>query len=87
MSHSSPAWNHRNTKDSDTSSIEDLGKAYVVGMFLGDVLKERHTIIKILITAIFTGVSMHNSSGQPSTPTSVNGNAIKILQFYFTFLC
>ncbi|XP_072310859.1 tyrosine-protein phosphatase non-receptor type 13 [Eucyclogobius newberryi] len=32
VSHSSPAWNHRIKKLSDTSSIEDMGQAYVVGV-------------------------------------------------------
>ncbi|XP_044189135.1 tyrosine-protein phosphatase non-receptor type 13 isoform X4 [Thunnus albacares] len=50
VSHSSPAWSRsRSKKESDSSSIEDTGPAYVVG------------------------VSMHSSSGPPSTPASVNG--------------
>lgn len=32
VSHSSPAWHHRIKKDLDTSSIEDMGQAYVVGV-------------------------------------------------------
>ncbi|KAK5617687.1 hypothetical protein CRENBAI_001665 [Crenichthys baileyi] len=47
--HSSPSWHHsQSKKESDSSSIEDNGQAYVVG------------------------VSMHGSSGAPSTPASVN---------------
>ncbi|XP_070780338.1 tyrosine-protein phosphatase non-receptor type 13 isoform X2 [Enoplosus armatus] len=50
VSHSSPAWSlNRSKRESDSSSIEDTGQAYVVG------------------------VSMHSSSGPPSTPASVNG--------------
>ncbi|KAM4634950.1 tyrosine-protein phosphatase non-receptor type 13 isoform 3-T4 [Polymixia lowei] len=48
---SSPAWNlNRFKKESDSSSIEDAGQAYVVG------------------------VSMHSSSGLPSTPASLAVN-------------
>ncbi|XP_041666705.1 tyrosine-protein phosphatase non-receptor type 13 isoform X2 [Cheilinus undulatus] len=53
VSHSSPAWSHK--KESDSSSIEDSGQAYVVG------------------------VSMHSSSGTPSTPASVNDSLKKKL--------
>ncbi|KAM6975314.1 tyrosine-protein phosphatase non-receptor type 13 isoform 1-T1 [Tautogolabrus adspersus] len=55
VSHSSPAWNHSRKKESDSSSIEDTGQAYVVG------------------------VSMHSSSGTPSTPASVNDSLKKKL--------
>ncbi|XP_008295321.1 tyrosine-protein phosphatase non-receptor type 13 isoform X2 [Stegastes partitus] len=55
-SHSSPAWSlSRSKKESDSSSIEDTGQAYVVG------------------------VSMHSSSGPPSTPASVNDSLKKKL--------
>ncbi|XP_069026225.1 tyrosine-protein phosphatase non-receptor type 13 isoform X2 [Embiotoca jacksoni] len=55
-SHSSPAWSHsRSKKESDSSSTEDTGHAYVVG------------------------VSMHSSSGPPSTPASVNDSLKKKL--------
>ncbi|CAJ1070742.1 tyrosine-protein phosphatase non-receptor type 13 isoform X2 [Xyrichtys novacula] len=55
-SHSSPAWSHsRSKKESDSSSLEDTGQAYVVG------------------------VSMHSSSGAPSTPASVHDSLIKKL--------
>ncbi|XP_034565082.1 tyrosine-protein phosphatase non-receptor type 13 isoform X2 [Notolabrus celidotus] len=54
--HSSPGWSHNMSKrESDSSSIEDTGQAYVVG------------------------VSMHSSSGTPSTPASVNDSLIKKL--------
>ncbi|XP_040914460.1 tyrosine-protein phosphatase non-receptor type 13 isoform X3 [Toxotes jaculatrix] len=56
VSHSSPAWSlSRSKKESDSSSIEDSGQAYVVG------------------------VSMHSSSGPPSTPASVNDSLKKKL--------
>ncbi|XP_027137891.1 tyrosine-protein phosphatase non-receptor type 13 isoform X3 [Larimichthys crocea] len=56
VTHSSPAWSlSRSKKESDTSSIEDSGQAYVVG------------------------VSMHSSSGPPSTPASVNDSLKKKL--------
>ncbi|XP_040014085.1 tyrosine-protein phosphatase non-receptor type 13 isoform X3 [Xiphias gladius] len=56
VSHSSPAWSlSRSKKESDSSSIEDTGQAYVVG------------------------VSMHSSSGPPSTPASVNDSLKKKL--------
>ncbi|XP_044189136.1 tyrosine-protein phosphatase non-receptor type 13 isoform X5 [Thunnus albacares] len=56
VSHSSPAWSRsRSKKESDSSSIEDTGPAYVVG------------------------VSMHSSSGPPSTPASVNDSLKKKL--------
>ncbi|XP_029371223.1 tyrosine-protein phosphatase non-receptor type 13 isoform X2 [Echeneis naucrates] len=56
MSHSSPVWSlAKSKKESDSSSIEDAGQAYVVG------------------------VSMHNSSGPPSTPVSVNDSLKKKL--------
>ncbi|XP_062290149.1 tyrosine-protein phosphatase non-receptor type 13 [Scomber scombrus] len=56
VSHSSPAWSRsRSKKESDSSSIEDTGQAYVVG------------------------VSMHSSSGPPSTPASVNDSLKKKL--------
>nr|XP_046232099.1 tyrosine-protein phosphatase non-receptor type 13 isoform X2 [Scatophagus argus] len=56
VTHSSPAWNlSRSKKESDSSSIEDAGQAYVVG------------------------VSMHSSSGPPSTPASVNDSLKKKL--------
>ncbi|XP_077478794.1 tyrosine-protein phosphatase non-receptor type 13 isoform X2 [Stigmatopora argus] len=49
-----PAWSHLESKrESDSSSIEDAGQAYVMG------------------------VSMHNSSGLPSTPTSANDSLKK----------
>ncbi|XP_057674167.1 tyrosine-protein phosphatase non-receptor type 13 isoform X2 [Corythoichthys intestinalis] len=49
-----PAWSHFESKrESDSSSIEDVGQAYVMG------------------------VSMHNSSGLPSTPTSTNDSLKK----------
>ncbi|XP_077354565.1 tyrosine-protein phosphatase non-receptor type 13 isoform X4 [Festucalex cinctus] len=49
-----PAWSHFQSKrESDSSSIEDAGQAYVMG------------------------VSMHNSSGVPSTPTSANDSLKK----------
>uniref|UniRef100_H3C1Z1 Tyrosine-protein phosphatase non-receptor type 13 n=1 Tax=Tetraodon nigroviridis TaxID=99883 RepID=H3C1Z1_TETNG len=52
----SPVWNlSRSNKESDASSIEDSGQAYVVG------------------------VSMHSSSGLPSTPASVNDSFKKKL--------
>ncbi|XP_029300325.1 tyrosine-protein phosphatase non-receptor type 13 isoform X2 [Cottoperca gobio] len=55
-SHSSPAWSlSRSKKESDSSSTEDTGQAYVVG------------------------VSMHSSSGPPSTPASVNDSLKKKL--------
>ncbi|XP_006789147.1 tyrosine-protein phosphatase non-receptor type 13 isoform X1 [Neolamprologus brichardi] len=51
---SSAAWStSMSKKESDSSSIEDTGQAYVVG------------------------VSMHNSSGPPSTPASVNDSLKK----------
>ncbi|XP_029940639.1 tyrosine-protein phosphatase non-receptor type 13 isoform X2 [Salarias fasciatus] len=53
-SHSSPAWS-LNKKESDSSSLEDTGQAYVVG------------------------VSMHSSSGMPSTPASLNDSLKKKL--------
>ncbi|CAN9504277.1 unnamed protein product [Ophioblennius macclurei] len=53
-SHSSPAWS-LNKKESDSSSLEDTGQAYVVG------------------------VSMHSSSGLPSTPASLNDSLKKKL--------
>ncbi|XP_023136642.2 tyrosine-protein phosphatase non-receptor type 13 isoform X2 [Amphiprion ocellaris] len=53
---SSPAWSlSRSKRESDSSSIEDTGQAYVVG------------------------VSMHSSSGPPSTPASVNDSLKKKL--------
>uniref|UniRef100_A0A3Q1IRF2 Tyrosine-protein phosphatase non-receptor type 13 n=1 Tax=Anabas testudineus TaxID=64144 RepID=A0A3Q1IRF2_ANATE len=56
VSNSSPAWSlNQSKKESDTSSIEDTGQAYVVG------------------------VSMHSSSGPPSTPASVNDSLRKKL--------
>nr|XP_033502544.1 tyrosine-protein phosphatase non-receptor type 13 isoform X2 [Epinephelus lanceolatus] len=56
VSHSSPVWSlSRSKKESDSSSIEDTGQAYVVG------------------------VSMHSSSGPPSTPASVNESLKKKL--------
>ncbi|XP_023264403.1 tyrosine-protein phosphatase non-receptor type 13 isoform X4 [Seriola lalandi dorsalis] len=56
VSHSSPVWSlSRSKKESDSSSIEDTGQAYVVG------------------------VSMHSSSGAPSTPASVNDSLKKKL--------
>ncbi|XP_030291988.1 tyrosine-protein phosphatase non-receptor type 13 isoform X2 [Sparus aurata] len=56
VTHSSPAWSlNRSKKESDSSSIEDTGHAYVVG------------------------VSMHNSSGVPSTPASINDSFKKKL--------
>ncbi|XP_038589327.1 tyrosine-protein phosphatase non-receptor type 13 isoform X2 [Micropterus salmoides] len=55
MSHSNPIWSSRPKKESDSSSTEDTGQAYVVG------------------------VSMHSSSGPPSTPTSVNDSLKKKL--------
>ncbi|XP_032395191.1 tyrosine-protein phosphatase non-receptor type 13 isoform X2 [Etheostoma spectabile] len=55
-SYSNPAWNlSRSKKESDSSSTEDTGQAYVVG------------------------VSMHSSSGPPSTPASVNDSLKKKL--------
>ncbi|XP_035463930.2 tyrosine-protein phosphatase non-receptor type 13 isoform X1 [Scophthalmus maximus] len=55
-SYSSPAWSRsRSKKESDSSSIEDSGQAYV------------------------EGVSMHSSSGPPSTPASVNDSLKKKL--------
>ncbi|KAM9734915.1 tyrosine-protein phosphatase non-receptor type 13 isoform 2-T2 [Menidia menidia] len=55
--HSSPAWRlSKSKKDSDSSSTEDAGQAYVVG------------------------VSMHSSSGPPSTPASVNDSLRKKLK-------
>ncbi|XP_012735223.2 tyrosine-protein phosphatase non-receptor type 13 isoform X3 [Fundulus heteroclitus] len=54
--HSSPSWHlHQSKKESDSSSIEDTGQAYVVG------------------------VSMHSSSGAPSTPASDNDSLKKKL--------
>ncbi|KAK5852166.1 hypothetical protein PBY51_023658 [Eleginops maclovinus] len=54
VSHSSPVWSvSRAKKESDSSSTEDTGQAYVVG------------------------VSMHSSSGPPSTPASVNDSLKK----------
>ncbi|KAM3599920.1 uncharacterized protein V6R79_013813 [Siganus canaliculatus] len=56
VSHSSPAWSlNQSKKESDSSSVEDAGQAYVVG------------------------VSMHSSSGAPSTPASVNDSLRKKL--------
>ncbi|XP_050928891.1 LOW QUALITY PROTEIN: tyrosine-protein phosphatase non-receptor type 13 [Lates calcarifer] len=56
VSHGSPVWSlSRSKKESDSSSIEDTGQAYVVG------------------------VSMHSSSGPPSTPASVNDSLKKKL--------
>ncbi|XP_067340068.1 tyrosine-protein phosphatase non-receptor type 13 isoform X3 [Channa argus] len=56
VSHSSLAWSlNQSKKESDSSSIEDTGQAYVVG------------------------VSMHSSSGLPSTPASVNDSLKKRL--------
>ncbi|XP_042364711.1 tyrosine-protein phosphatase non-receptor type 13 isoform X3 [Plectropomus leopardus] len=56
VSHSSPVWSlSRSKKESDSSSTEDTGQAYVVG------------------------VSMHSSSGPPSTPASVNDSLKKKL--------
>ncbi|XP_051794612.1 tyrosine-protein phosphatase non-receptor type 13 isoform X4 [Acanthochromis polyacanthus] len=52
----SPAWSlSRSKRESDSSSIEDTGQAYVVG------------------------VSMHSSSGPPSTPASVHDSLKKKL--------
>ncbi|XP_029025489.1 tyrosine-protein phosphatase non-receptor type 13 isoform X2 [Betta splendens] len=54
--HSSTAWSlNQSKKESDSSSMEDTGQAYVVG------------------------VSMHSSSGLPSTPVSVNDSLKKKL--------
>ncbi|XP_034080001.1 tyrosine-protein phosphatase non-receptor type 13 isoform X2 [Gymnodraco acuticeps] len=54
VSHSSPVWSVSSSKkESDSSSTEDTGQAYVVG------------------------VSMHSSSGPPSTPASVNDSLKK----------
>uniref|UniRef100_A0A3Q2Q9T7 Protein tyrosine phosphatase non-receptor type 13 n=1 Tax=Fundulus heteroclitus TaxID=8078 RepID=A0A3Q2Q9T7_FUNHE len=54
--HNSPSWHlHQSKKESDSSSIEDTGQAYVVG------------------------VSMHSSSGAPSTPASDNDSLKKKL--------
>ncbi|XP_017263263.1 tyrosine-protein phosphatase non-receptor type 13 isoform X2 [Kryptolebias marmoratus] len=54
---SSPSWRlNQPKKESDSSSIEDTGQAYVVG------------------------VSMHGSSGVPSTPASVNDSLKKKLK-------
>ncbi|KAM6902666.1 tyrosine-protein phosphatase non-receptor type 13 isoform 2-T2 [Xenentodon cancila] len=54
LPHSSPAWRLNNSKkESDSSSLEDAGQAYVVG------------------------VSMHSSSGPPSTPGSVHDSLKK----------
>ncbi|XP_058472827.1 tyrosine-protein phosphatase non-receptor type 13 isoform X1 [Solea solea] len=54
--HNSQAWSHsKSKKDSDSSSIEDNGQAYVVG------------------------VSMHSSSGPPSTPASFDESLMKKL--------
>nr|XP_057908268.1 tyrosine-protein phosphatase non-receptor type 13 isoform X4 [Doryrhamphus excisus] len=51
---SNPAWSHLESKrESDSSSIEETGQAYVMG------------------------VSMHGSSGPPSTPTSTNDSLKK----------
>nr|XP_015798424.2 tyrosine-protein phosphatase non-receptor type 13 isoform X2 [Nothobranchius furzeri] len=51
-----PAWRlSKSQKESDSSSTEDMGQAYVVG------------------------VSMHSSSGTPSTPASVNDSLKKKL--------
>ncbi|XP_074474220.1 tyrosine-protein phosphatase non-receptor type 13 isoform X2 [Sebastes fasciatus] len=56
VSHSSPTWSHsKSKKEEDSSSTEDTGQAYVVG------------------------VSMHSSSGPPSTPASVNDSLKKKL--------
>ncbi|XP_059213928.1 tyrosine-protein phosphatase non-receptor type 13 [Centropristis striata] len=56
VSLSSPSWGlSRSKKESDSSSTEDAGQAYVVG------------------------VSMHSSSGAPSTPASVNDSLKKKL--------
>ncbi|XP_072227811.1 tyrosine-protein phosphatase non-receptor type 13 isoform X2 [Leuresthes tenuis] len=56
VSHSSPAWRlSKSKKESDSSTTEDAGQAYVVG------------------------VSMHSSSGSPSTPASVNDSLKKRL--------
>ncbi|XP_054468275.1 tyrosine-protein phosphatase non-receptor type 13 isoform X2 [Anoplopoma fimbria] len=56
VSHSSPVWSlSMPKKDSDSSSTEETGQAYVVG------------------------VSMHSSSGPPSTPASVNDSLKKKL--------
>ncbi|XP_061589675.1 LOW QUALITY PROTEIN: tyrosine-protein phosphatase non-receptor type 13 [Cololabis saira] len=54
LPHSSPAWRlNKSKKESDSSSLEDAGQAYVVG------------------------VSMHGSSGPPSTPGSVHDSLKK----------
>ncbi|XP_047425832.1 tyrosine-protein phosphatase non-receptor type 13 isoform X2 [Mugil cephalus] len=54
--HSSPGWSlNKFTKESDSSSVEESGQAYV------------------------EGVSMHSSSGAPSTPASVNDSLKKKL--------
>ncbi|XP_068190464.1 tyrosine-protein phosphatase non-receptor type 13 isoform X3 [Antennarius striatus] len=56
VTHSGPAWSvSRSRKESDSSSVEDGGQAYVLG------------------------VSMHSSSGPPSTPASVNDSLKKKL--------
>ncbi|XP_075899666.1 tyrosine-protein phosphatase non-receptor type 13 isoform X4 [Nelusetta ayraudi] len=56
LSHSSPGWSlSRSKKESDSSSLEDAGPPYVLG------------------------VSMHNSSGLPSTPASMNDSLRKKL--------
>uniref|UniRef100_A0A8C4F8Q1 Tyrosine-protein phosphatase non-receptor type 13 n=1 Tax=Dicentrarchus labrax TaxID=13489 RepID=A0A8C4F8Q1_DICLA len=56
VTHNSPPWSlSTSKKESDSSSIEDAGQAYVVG------------------------VSMHSSSGPPSTPASVNDSLKKKL--------
>ncbi|XP_028318120.1 tyrosine-protein phosphatase non-receptor type 13 isoform X2 [Gouania willdenowi] len=54
-SHGSPAWSLSKSKESDSSSLEDNGQAYVMG------------------------VSMHSSSGPPSTPASLNDSLKKKL--------